>query len=346
MFFANTSYKVAEYEKTAIVAPASAPEMPLRFLSAVGQCPISADFITEPEVTEANVQLAGTEVQSTTVKSFVNGAIVSIECTNIAPDAIFPGLDDATILTNYARFWSITPIPDGNGGITQQSEPVPHLRLEGTKDISGIEVTYSYRLFRFQTNFALVAVGTPKGTRDISDVERFLDSLEVDASLTEFSQQAKLEGLKAHMATCLPTIQADNDARDLGLTELEIVAYCSCTGERYFDEFSPQEFSALITSADPSLVARRKAIQVQCLTAGELPELNQIIVSGSYSDLENALLKKVWSKKELGAALIATAGVNKPAQATLLLEYGADVDFAALWRTSLILAYPLDAHTH
>ena len=180
MFFVYTSYKVVEYEKTAIVAPASAPELPLRFLSAVGQCPISADFITEPEVTEAAVPLAGTEVQSTTVRSFVKGAVVSIECTNIAPDVLFPGLDDATILSNYARFFSITPIENENGGISEETVPVTHLKLEGTKDISGIEVTYSYRLFRFQANFALVVTGVTKGTTDFSDLERFFESLTVE----------------------------------------------------------------------------------------------------------------------------------------------------------------------
>ena len=171
--FAYTSYKVARYEKTGLSVTATPS------YGAVGQCPISADFITELVKTEAAVPMAGTEVQSTTVRSFVNGAIVSIECTNIASDVVFPGWDDATILANYARYFSITPIENGNGGISEETEPVVHLKLEGTKDISGTEVTYSYRLFRFQGNFALVATGVPKGTTDLSDLERFLESLRV-----------------------------------------------------------------------------------------------------------------------------------------------------------------------
>lgn len=72
--------------------------------------------------------------------------------------------------------------------------------------------------------------------------------------------------------------------------------------------------------------------------AQELPELNQIVVSGSLADLEMRLRGETWTKDELGAALIAAAGVNKPEHASALLSNGADVDFAVLGRTALIVA--------
>ena len=73
-------------------------------------------------------------------------------------------------------------------------------------------------------------------------------------------------------------------------------------------------------------------------SAGELPELNEIVVYGSYRDLVSKLDEKTWSQEELGSALLASAGANRPAEASLLLERGAEVDFAVLYRTSLIVA--------
>lgn len=230
----------------------------------VGSCPISADFINEPEVLENVTRLAGMEVSSTTKRSFIRGAMVSIECTELPPEKVFPGASDASILQNYARFWSIEPIDDGNGGISEHSDPVRHFKLTGTKTIQGIEVTYSYRLFRFSSSFAMVAVGVPSDTSDRSEIEHFLGSLRIEEEIREFSEREKLVGRKNHMASCLPAIRADNEKRQLGLTELEISFFCSCTGVRYFDKFTRAELRTIALGDDPALAERREKIQVEC----------------------------------------------------------------------------------
>ena len=110
----------------------------------VGPCPISADFVKEPETFETMQQMGQYEVTSTTKRAFVDGAMVQIECTGIAPDQVFPNVDDATILANYAQFWSIQP----TGPAFMDSEPIDHYVIEGVKEIQGVGVTYTYRLFR------------------------------------------------------------------------------------------------------------------------------------------------------------------------------------------------------
>lgn len=72
--------------------------------------------------------------------------------------------------------------------------------------------------------------------------------------------------------------------------------------------------------------------------AQELPELNQMIVSGNLTDFEALLQDTNWTNDELGSALFAAAGANKPEQASILLKNGADVDYAILGRTALIVA--------
>ena len=101
--------------------------------------------------------------------------MVQIECTGIAPEKVFPETSDATeSLLNYAGFWSIQP----TGPAYMEETPAPHYVLEGLKDIQGIAVTYTYRLFRFDDSFAMVATGVPGGT-PTRDVLHFLDSIEI-----------------------------------------------------------------------------------------------------------------------------------------------------------------------
>lgn len=231
---------------------------------AIGSCPISADFINEPEVLETVVPLGGMEVSTTTYRSFVRGALVSVECIEISPDTVFPGVDDPGILQIYARFWSIEPIQDGDGGISRQTYPIPHFMMTGTKAIQDIEVTYTYRLFRFPSAMAVVATGAPAGSRNNTDVDRFLTSLQVEEVTPDFTEHEKLVGQKNHLASCLPAVRADNEKRRLGLTEREISFLCSCTGVRYFEEFSRGELRRIAVGDDPALAARREDIQVQC----------------------------------------------------------------------------------
>lgn len=226
-------------------------------LAEVGICPISADFVTEPETRETTEQVGPVSVKNTIMRAFVDGAMVQIECTEISPDQVFPGQNDATILANYIRFWSIEPTGpaylDGNTFV-----------IEGTKEIQGIEVTYTYRLFRFADSFAMVATGVPGGGQP-SDVERFLTSIEVTSASPEpFTPEEMAEGRRNHIAACLPAVRADNEVRQLGLSEVEITYFCSCTGQRYFAEFSRLELRALAMGDDASLEQRRSGIQTDC----------------------------------------------------------------------------------
>lgn len=224
----------------------------------IGACPITADFVTQPETIQSTQQMGQLAFSSTTRRAFVDGAMVQIECTDISPEQVFPGQDDATILANYARFWSIEP----TGPAYQDGE---RLALEGTKEIQGIEVTYTYRLVRFAGSFAMIATGVPGGGKP-RDVERFLDSIEVEAAVPEPFTDAEIkEGRRSHIAACLPTVRADNEARQLGLSDLEITYFCSCTGERYWAEFSRMELRALAAGDDASVEERRRNIQVSCL---------------------------------------------------------------------------------
>jgi hypothetical protein len=179
------------------------------------------------------------------MRAFVDGAMVQIECTGVSPDQVFPGQDDATILGNYVRFWSIEPTgPAYRDGDT--------FAIEGTKDIQGIEVTYTYRLFRFANSFAMVATGVPGGSQP-PDVERFLNSIEVKSA--SFTQQ-----------------------------------------------------------------------------------LHEIVRDQKYLDVRNALERQQWSKPDLSKALVASAGLNLPAAARLLLEAGADPNFQILGSNVIVTA--------
>lgn len=226
-------------------------------LAEVGACPITADFVTEPETIQSTQQMGQLAVSNTITRAFVDGAMVQIECTGIAPEQVFPGQDDATILTNYVRFWSIEPI----GPAYQEGG---RFVIEGTKDIQGIEVTYTYRLIRFSDSFAMIATGVPGGGRP-RDVERFLASIEVEAALPEPFTAAEIsEGRRNHIAACLPAVRADNEARQLGLSDVEITYFCSCTGERYWAEFSRTELRALAAGDDANIEERRHNIQLRC----------------------------------------------------------------------------------
>ena len=230
-------------------------------LAAVGSCPISADFIATPETVEAVVPLGSAQVESTTQRSFVDGAVVSIECLEAAAEVVFPGESDESILRRYIQFWSIEPLEDS---ISQGSVPFSNAIISGTKVIQGVEVVYSYRLFRFPESFAMVAVGSPVESQNSADVQRFLSSLDIQSPDIDFTDQEKMEGRKNHMAACLPAVHADNERRELGLTELEITFFCSCTGARYFDEFSRAELQALAVGSDDKLEAQREQIQTEC----------------------------------------------------------------------------------
>lgn len=231
-----------------------------RSFAEVGTCPISADFVTQSETFETTQQIGQYEATSTTTRAFVDGAMVQIECTGMAPDRIFPNTDDATILANYARFWSIQP----TGPVFADDKPVQHSVIEGVKDIQGVEVTYTYRLFRFSDSFAMVATGIPGG-RPTPDVEQFLASLSLGmAATTPFTEAELAEGRRNHIAACLPAVRADNEARQLGLSDVEITYFCSCTGQRYFAEFTRPELRTLTSSNDTSLEQRRLDIQTEC----------------------------------------------------------------------------------
>jgi hypothetical protein len=230
-------------------------------LADIGSCPISCDFITTPEILEATVPIGVVQVQSRTHRSFVTGAMVSIECTEIDADVVFPGASDEAILRQYLQFWAIEPF---DNAISEGSVPHPHVVLSGSKQIQGVEVIYSYRLFRFPGSFAMVAVGSPIDYQDSADVQRFLESIEIQPLENEFSEEEKLEGRKNHIAACIPAIRADNDRKQLGMTEIAISFFCSCTGMRYFDEFSRDQLKTLALGTGDDVEARREQIQSAC----------------------------------------------------------------------------------
>ena len=70
-------------------------------------------------------------------------------------------------------------------------KPVQHSVIEGVKDIQGVEVTYTYRLFRFSDSFAMVATGIPGG-RPTPDVEQFLASLSLGMAATTLRRVYRL----------------------------------------------------------------------------------------------------------------------------------------------------------
>jgi hypothetical protein len=226
-------------------------------LADVGACPISADFIVNPETQDTMQQMGQFEVRNTTTRAFVNGAMVQIECTGISPEQAFPGQDDATILANYVRFWSIEP----TGPAYQTGD---HFAIEGAKDIQDIEVIYTYRLFRFADSFAMVSTGVPGGGQP-PDVRRFLASIELaSAAPAPFTAEELAEGRRNHIAACLPAVRSDNERRKLGLSDVEIIYFCSCTGQRYFAEFARAELRELAMGENGEMEERRLAIQAEC----------------------------------------------------------------------------------
>ncbi len=72
--------------------------------------------------------------------------------------------------------------------------------------------------------------------------------------------------------------------------------------------------------------------------AASLPPLNEIVVNGNLDQLDDALQTNRWSQKELGGALIAAAGVNRPTFAELIIANGAPLDYAPLGFSPLIIA--------
>ena len=110
----------------------------------------------------------------------------------------------------------------------------------------------------------MVATGVPGGGQP-PDVEKFLTSIEVSPLSPEpFTTKESAEGRRNHIAACLPAIRADNEARQLGLSEVEITYFCSCTGQRYFAEFSRLELQELAMGDDAALEQRRLSIQTEC----------------------------------------------------------------------------------
>lgn len=82
----------------------------------------------------------------------------------------------------------------------------------------------------------------------------------------KYTGQVVIEGRKSHMESCLPPIRADNSSRNLGYSEAEITLFCSCTGQRYFEDFSIIEWGELDTDDPPtSLAGRRMEIETECL---------------------------------------------------------------------------------
>ena len=59
-------------------------------------------------------------------------------------------------------------------------------------------------------------------------------------------------------------MRADNENRQLGLSDVEITYFCSCTGQRYWAEFTRAELRALAMGDDPEVEQRRLAIQTEC----------------------------------------------------------------------------------
>ena len=143
-------------------------------LADVGLCPIDADFGNEPETATERLQIGTMEITSTRTRSFVVGGLVQIECLEADYYLAFGDTDEATFLTNYARFFSV----QSSGPAYSEDHPVQHQVLQGNLTIQGIEVEYTFRFFRFDDCFALVVTAVPGG-RPTRDIEHFLESLRV-----------------------------------------------------------------------------------------------------------------------------------------------------------------------
>ena len=67
-------------------------------------------------------------------------------------------------------------------------------------------------------------------------------------------------------------------------------------------------------------------------------ELHEIVRDREYLEVRNALERQQWSKPDLSKALVAAAGLNRPAAARLLLEAGADPNFKILGSSVIVTA--------
>ena len=67
-------------------------------------------------------------------------------------------------------------------------------------------------------------------------------------------------------------------------------------------------------------------------------DLKDLLASTGISDFEVLLTEGQWSEQSLSDALISAAGQNLPAQASLLLDAGADPNYAILWQNSVTVA--------
>ena len=67
-------------------------------------------------------------------------------------------------------------------------------------------------------------------------------------------------------------------------------------------------------------------------------ELFEIVRDGDFIDVRHALEQRQWAKIDLSNALIAAAGLNRPAAARLLLEAGADPNFTMFGGPRAIIA--------
>jgi ankyrin repeat protein len=66
--------------------------------------------------------------------------------------------------------------------------------------------------------------------------------------------------------------------------------------------------------------------------------LFEIVRDGQTSDLRRSLEGRQWSEADLSEALVAAAGLNRPAEAALLLEAGADPNFQMLGLSVIVTA--------
>lgn len=72
---------------------------------------------------------------------------------------------------------------------------------------------------------------------------------------------------KGHLPACRQSISAQSTNQKLGLSKVEIEAFCKCTGDAYFDGFSVADFEYLTaTTRLPNDIERkRQDIQISCL---------------------------------------------------------------------------------
>ena len=66
--------------------------------------------------------------------------------------------------------------------------------------------------------------------------------------------------------------------------------------------------------------------------------LKLTVINGDYHDVERELNNKKWSTDDLGMALLAAVGKNKPRVAALLLTSGANPNYSVLYRNGVAIA--------